>query len=157
MPEWKIDFSSLLPEVQESTNDKIEDLVDVIFETVLGKVKEILWEEYIIELRNISNDRKKWIKDYLINWMIQWGNRENDRPWGIQKVTEEARKRILTALVREIIPAFSAKTSTQTPDEYIEDIIQPYLSRFDLPNNLLPYISPSAYWARKRQNKKTKS
>jgi hypothetical protein len=129
--------------------DFAQTVAEATFDTLLGK----MFGSEHHAFASMRDEQIAKLKPSLVNGIINGGSRESDRPWGFDKVVEESRQKLLSALVRKIEPAYSASSSTQA-EEFIEKKIQPYFTKYSLPVNNLPHAAPAAYSARRRQRKK---
>lgn len=140
---WRIkpDFSNFTAEVRQASREKAQELVNVAFQAVWDNVHQRLDATMQSALDKVEDSKKQHICSLLAKGFLEGSTR--DRPWDIDKVAEEARKRILSALVREIVPAYSSLDSVPV-EEYIDGHIRPYFEKFSLPNNVLHLASPMA-------------
>jgi hypothetical protein len=117
--------------------------------------RERLDSKYQEALDNIDADKIRSIQSYLAEGIRFGGNKANGvKPWDLHKVAEESRKRILSALVREVAQPYNASCNV-SPDNFIESEIRPYFDAFSLPNSCLGQAAPAVYGAKNRARQST--
>lgn len=142
-----IDFSDIPKRAAEAAHNEIEKVAARVFLAVWDITRDKLNTPLQDAMNNIADEKREHILSLLVKGMKEGGSRANDRPWDIYKVAEESRKRILSAVVREIVPVYNPAVDS-SPEKFIHDNIKPYLDSFSLPLNCLGQMSPSAYSAK---------
>ena len=149
----KIDFSSINAELVSNLSYESDLLAEAVFNQVWNSINSKLTEEHKEAMINIPNGRLVSIRQYIAKGFLSGGSRSSDRPWGIDKMAEECRKRMLSAIIREVAKPYSSKDlNLPHPDIFWKEEIKPYFDKFSLPINCLPYAAPALEKARRRHN-----
>lgn len=114
-----------------------QTVAEATFDTLLKKMDETEKPVFL----PIRNEQIQKIKPYLANGIINGGSRTNDRPWGFDKVVEESRQQLLSALIKASVPYFGRGTNISAED-FKGKYVEPKLKIFSLPNKCIDSISP---------------
>lgn len=146
-----VDFSDLNTRVLKVFAPHAHSVSKAVFDCVWNESREKLTLELKVAMDKIDGKRIETIQSFLVKGLLHGGNRASDRPWGIDQVTNECRKRILSAVVREAIPVYSsADRSLPEPDVFFKESIQPYFDYLDLPYSCVNEAAPALRSAKRR-------
>lgn len=142
------------PEVLSPMEEIANNYASEVFQLTFNMLNQTLEEAHeskkvVLQFRSLHEQQKETICPHLVKGIIHGGSRANDRPWGFEKLVEETRQRLLSALVREMVPVFH-KGSNVHVDDYIAENITPNIDKFSLPASSLLRISPAATDAKYR-------